>query len=233
LPVCFNIGHAVNPLIALQPELAPELERGMAMLGLSMPGLASRLLDYLALLNQWNHAYNLTAVRDPQQMLSRHLLDSLSILPWLPAGPLADLGSGAGLPGIVLALARPELAVTVVESNGKKARFLREVVRQLGLANVRVAQSRAEQLDEPGAYGCITARALGTLAQLVQFGGDLLQPGGQLLAMKGQYPADEIAALPAPWQVQASHVLAIPGDSAARHLIVVTRASAPCQGSHP
>lgn len=229
MPVCFNIGHAVNPLIALQPEL----ERGMAALGLSVPGLAPRLLDYLALLDQWNHAYNLTAVRDPREMVSRHLLDSLSILPWVPAGALAlaDLGSGAGLPGVVLALARPDLAVTLVESNGKKARFLREVVRQLGLANVRVAQSRAEQLDEPGAYGCITARALGTLAQLVQFGGDLLQPGGQLLAMKGQYPADEIAALPAPWQVQASHVLAIPGDSGARHLIVVTRASAHCRGS--
>jgi len=227
LPACFNIGHAVNPLIALQPEL----ERGMVTLGLNVPGLAPRLLDYLALLDQWNHAYNLTAVRDPHEMLARHLLDSLSILPWLPAGPLADLGSGAGLPGIVLALARPELAVTVVESNGKKARFLREVVRQLRLANVRVAQSRAEQLNEPGAYGCITARALGTLAQLVQFGGSLLQPRGQLLAMKGQFPADEIAALPAPWQVQASHVLAIPGDSGARHLIVVSRASASSPGS--
>lgn len=205
----------------------------MATLGVSVPGLAPRLLDYLALLDQWNHAYNLTAVRDPREMLARHLLDSLSILPWLPAGPLADLGSGAGLPGIVLALARPELAVTVVESNGKKARFLREAVRQLRLANVRVAQSRAEQLDEPGAYGCITARALGTLAQLLQFGGSLLQPRGQLLAMKGQFPADEIAALPDSWQVQASHVLAIPGDSGARLLIVVTRANAQCQGSHP
>lgn len=208
----------------------------MAALGLSVPGLAPRLLAYLALLDQWNHTYNLTAVRDPREMLSRHLLDSLSILAWLPTSPtplaLADLGSGAGLPGMVLALARPDVAVTLVESNGKKARFLREVVRQLRLANVRVAQVRAEQLDEPGAYGCITARALGTLAQLVQFGGNLLQPGGQLLAMKGQYPADEIAALPVPWQVQASHVLTIPGDSGVRHLIVVTRASAHGEGSH-
>lgn len=198
----------------------------MAAMGQTDVVLATRLLDYLALLVQWNQAYNLTAVRDPQEMLSRHLLDSLSLVPFVPAGPLADLGSGAGLPGLVIALARPELAVTLVESNGKKARFLREAVRQLGLGGVRVAQERAEKLAEPGAYGCITARALGTLAQLVQFGGHLLRPDGQLLAMKGQYPADEIAALPAPWQVQASHVLAVPGETAARHLIVVTRTTA-------
>jgi len=198
----------------------------MAAMGQADPTLAARLLDYLALLVQWNQAYNLTAVRDPQEMLGRHLLDSLSVVPYLPAGPLADLGSGAGLPGLVIALARPERAVTLVESNGKKARFLREAVRQLGLAQVRVVQARAENLAEPGAYGCITARALGTLAQLVQFGGHLLRPDGQLLAMKGQYPADEIAALPAPWQVQASHVLAVPGETAARHLIVVTRPAA-------
>lgn len=203
--------------------MQPALEQGMAAMGQADPALAARLLDYLALLAQWNQAYNLTAVRDPQEMVGRHLLDSLSVVPFVPAGPLADLGSGAGLPGLVIALARPELAVTLVESNGKKARFLREAVRQLGLSRVRVVQERAENLAEPGAYGCITARALGTLAQLVQFGGHLLHPEGQLLAMKGQYPADEIAALPAPWQVQASHVLAVPGETAARHLIVVTR----------
>lgn len=195
----------------------------MTQMGLADAALAARLLDYLALLAQWNQAYNLTAVRDPAEMVSRHLLDSLTLLPYLPAGPLADLGSGAGLPGLVLALARPEREVTLVESNGKKARFLREAARQLRLSRVRVAQERAENLVEAGQYGCITARALGTLAQLVEFGGHLLRPDGQLLAMKGQYPADEIAALPAPWQVQASHVLAVPGETAARHLIVVTR----------
>lgn len=195
----------------------------MAALGEANPPLAARLLDYLALLAQWNRAYNLTAVRDPAQMVTRHLLDSLAIAPFLDAGPLADLGSGAGLPGLVLAMARPALPVVLVESNGKKARFLREAVRQLGLGNVRVLECRAEAVPEPAAFSCISARALGTLAQLVAFGGHLLRPGGRLLAMKGQYPDNEIAALPPGWRLRASHVLDVPGETAARHLIEIER----------
>lgn len=195
----------------------------MAALGEADSGLAARLLDYLALLQQWNRAYNLTAVREPAQMVRRHLLDSLAIARFFDAGPLADLGSGAGLPGLVLAMARPQLAVSVVESNGKKARFLREVVRRLGLCNVRVLECRAEAVPEPGAFAYITARALGTLAQLIAFGGHLLRPGGRLLAMKGQYPEAEIAALPPGWRVYASHVLDVPGEAVARHLIEVER----------
>ncbi len=204
------------------PLRAP-LESGLAALGLGA-ALAGPLLDYLALLQRWNATYNLTAVREPRQMVTLHLLDSLAIAAHTGGiSRLADLGTGAGLPGIPLAIARPDLQVTLVESNGKKARFLREAVRQLGLGNARVAESRAEALDEPGAYDAITARALATLAQIIAAGGHLVAPGGRLLAMKGQRPDAELAALPADWQLQAMHRLQVPGLDAERHLAVVER----------
>jgi 16S rRNA (guanine527-N7)-methyltransferase len=212
----------MNPL----NHLMPELEAGLAALGLPAQPLAARLLDYLALLDRWNRTYNLTAVRDPREMLSRHLLDSLSMWPHVRDGKLADLGTGPGLPGIPLALARPGLQVTLVESNGKKTRFLREVVRQLGLANVRVLESRAEAVDEPGAYDQITARAMDTLAGILEVGGHLLAPGGRLLAMKGQRPDAEIAALPPGWRVETVQPLAVPGLEGDRHLVTVTRGPA-------
>src|SRR5690606_19852668 len=162
--------------------------------------------------------------REPRQMVTLHLLDSLAIAPHTAGiARLADLGTGPGLPGIPLAIARPDLQVTLVESNGKKARFLREAVRQLGLGNARVAESRAEALDEPGAHDAITARALATLAQIVAVGGHLVAPGGRLLAMKGQRPDAELAALPPDWRLQAVHRLQVPGLDAERHLAVVER----------
>ena len=212
----------MNPLNSLMPEL----EAGLAALGLPAQPLAARLLDYLALLDRWNKTYNLTAIRDPREMLSKHLLDSLSMWPHVRDGKLADLGTGPGLPGIPLALARPGLQVTLVESNGKKTRFLREVVRQLGLANVRVLESRAEAVDEPGAYDQITARAMDTLAGILAVGGHLLAPGGRLLAMKGQRPDAEIAALPPGWRVETVQPLAVPGLEGDRHLVTVTRGPA-------
>ncbi len=154
-------------------------------------------------------------------MVTRHLLDSLAMQPYLEQGTLADLGTGPGLPGIPLAIARPQLQVTLVESNGKKARFMREAVRQLGLGNARVAESRAEALDEPAAYDNLTARAMDTLAGIIAVGGHLLRPGGRLLAMKGVYPHDEIAQLPAGWQVEQVLPLKVPGLTGERHLVVV------------
>ncbi|MFT3763851.1 MAG: 16S rRNA (guanine(527)-N(7))-methyltransferase RsmG [Pseudoxanthomonas sp.] len=208
---------------SLPDELREPLHRGLAALALDADALAPRLLDYLALLAKWNATYNLTAIRDPRQMVTMHLLDSLAMHPFVDAGTLADLGTGPGLPGIPLAIAKPKLQVTLVESNGKKARFLREAVRQLGLGNARVAESRAEALHEPSAYDLLTARALATLAGIVEVGGHLLKPGGRLLAMKGTVPRDEIAALPQGWTLQAVHPLAVPGLDAERHLVVVER----------
>ena len=205
------------------PGLDAPLREGLA--ALALPGeLAPPLLAYLDLLARWNRAYNLTAVRDPREMVSRHLLDSLAMAPFLDGvATLADLGTGPGLPGIPLAIARPGLHVALVEANGKKARFLREAVRTLGLANAEVAESRIEALDRPGAFDAITARALATLPQILAFGGHLLGPGGRLLAMKGARPDEEIAALPPGWRLETLHRLTVPGLEGERHLAVVGR----------
>jgi 16S rRNA (guanine527-N7)-methyltransferase len=200
-----------------------ELDAGLASLGLD-PACARPLRDYLSLLERWNRTYNLTAVRDPREMVARHLLDSLSMHAHVrDLATLADLGTGAGLPGIPLAIAVPGLEVTLVESNGKKARFLREAVRTLKLGNAQVVEARAEDVDLDGVFDAITARALATLADILAVGAHLLAPGGRLLAMKGAPPEAEIAALPAGWRVEAVHPLAVPGLDAARHLVVVGR----------
>ena len=214
--------NAESSLESLRPALIDGLSALDVRCGLHMPGLDSRLLDYLVLLQRWNATYNLTAIRDPAQMLSGHLLDSLAIAPYV-YGAVADLGSGAGLPGIPLALARPTLQVTLVESSGKKARFLREALRVLRLDNARVAQLRAEALDEPGHYDCLVSRAFSSLAEFVRVGAHLLKPGGRLLAMKGALPTQEIAALPSGWRMTAAHALHVPGLAAQRHLLELLR----------
>jgi 16S rRNA (guanine527-N7)-methyltransferase len=215
------------PTVAVD-ALRPELEAGLRALDLDA-ALATPLLDYLALLARWNATYNLTAIRDPREMVGKHLLDSLAMHPHVDAiaaagGSLADLGTGPGLPGIPLAIAKPALRVTLVESNGKKVRFLREAVRKLGLMNVEVVESRIEAFDAPGRFDAITARALATLPLILELGGHLLRPGGVLLAMKGVVPEDEIAALPAGWRVSATHMMSVPGLDAERHLVVVAAA---------
>lgn len=209
---------------ALRARLQPRLAPGLEALGID-PVHAAALLDYVALLERWNGTYNLTAIRDAGEMVGKHLLDSLAMHAHVAGvARLADLGTGPGLPGIPLAIVHPGLRVSLVESNGKKARFLREAVRRLGLRNAEVVESRIEAFDAPGAFDAITARALATLPLILALGGHLLGPRGRLLAMKGVVPGDEIAALPAGWQVEAVHPLQVPGLDAERHLVVVRRA---------
>ncbi|MBS0211745.1 MAG: 16S rRNA (guanine(527)-N(7))-methyltransferase RsmG [Proteobacteria bacterium] len=210
-------------------HLRPALAAGLAALRLPGEPLAARLLAYLDLLLRWNAAYNLTAIREPAQMVRLHLLDSLSIVPFV-GGALADIGSGAGLPGIPLALAVPGLQVTSIESAGKKARFQRQAQRELGLDNFTVVAARAEAFAPERRFDCLVSRAFGSLAQFVRVGGHLLAPGGQLLAMKGADPAAEVAALPAGWQVTAMHALDVPGLDARRHLLVIERDGDTTQG---
>ena len=205
--------------------LRHRLEQGIAALGLDLPAAAvPRLLDYVDLLVRWNAAYNLTAVRDPAEMVTRHLLDSLAILPYVDGVTLADLGTGPGLPGLVLAIAAPGRAITLVDSNGKKVRFLREAIRALKLEGVQAVQSRVE--DVPGTFDCVTARAFATLADMLGWGGHLLAPGGRWLAMKGRRPDDELAALPDGFALASMHALAVPGLEGERHLAVLRRTGA-------
>lgn len=203
-------------------HLTAQLEAGLAGLGLARPCLAARLLDYLALLVQWNKAFNLTAIRDPEEMLVKHVLDSLSIAPFVTAR-VADIGTGAGLPGIPLALNNPALRVSLVETVGKKARFLREAVRHLGLDQVTVHACRAEEMPGSGQYDQLTARALDTPSGILSMGGHLLRPGGQLLAMMGRAPEEESLALPPGYRHIATHPLVVPGLEAERHLVIVEK----------
>lgn len=223
-----DTARRMNTPAPFDAALRRTLDDGLLALGLDPAAVSAPLLDYLALLVRWNKTYNLTAVRDPHEMVVKHLLDSLAMHLYVDdlaarGGSLADLGTGPGLPGIPLSIVKPGLKVTLVESNGKKARFMREAIRQLGLRDARVAESRIEAVDEPGAYDAITARALGTLPLILELGGHLLKPDGRLLAMKGVHPADEIAALPAGWTVEASHPMRVPGLDAERHMVVIAR----------
>ena len=191
---------------------------------LALPdGTQAKLLAYLELLAKWNRAYNLTAVRDPAEMVTRHLLDSLAVLPFVHATTLADLGSGAGLPGIPLAIAQPDLAVTLIESNGKKARFLREAVRTLPLPNVTVREARVQ--DAAGPFATVTARAFASLGDMLAWGGHLLAPDGRWLAMKGRIDPEELSAIPADFRVLVVRRLEVPGIDGERHLVELARNS--------
>lgn len=208
---------------------ATALAAGLAELRLPAE-LAAPLLHYLDELQRWNRAYNLTAVRDPLEMVSRHLLDALALVPVL-AGPLSspgrcllDVGSGAGLPAVPLALAFPGLAVTALDANGKKARFLRHVQRQLGLARLSVAEARVEHWQPPQRFDFITSRAFASLADFTQLSRPLLAPGGQWLAMKGKLSPAERQALPAGIELVSCRTLHVPGLDETRQLVVLSEA---------
>jgi 16S rRNA (guanine527-N7)-methyltransferase len=205
--------------------LRQRLSAGLAtlQLNLSEPAI-EQLLDYVDLLVRWNAAYNLTAVRDAGEMITRHLLDSLVVLPYVSGKRLADIGAGAGLPGIPLALTYPFESVLLVDSNGKKARFLREAVRQLRLTHARVAESRVEAVT--GEFDCITARAFATLRDMLGWGGHLLSPEGRWLALKGRFPQDELDELPDGFEIEAIQKLEVPSLDAERHLVIIKRSQA-------
>ena len=205
-------------------SLGAALDSGLDTLRLPLPpDTREKLLAYLALIEKWNRVYNLTAVRDHDRMVPQHLLDSLAVAPHLSGETLLDVGSGAGLPGIPLALARPELCVTLLEVNHKKAAFLRQAVIDLGLENVEVAQVRVESWEAPERYDVVISRAFSDLAEFAALAGRLVADGGVLAAMKGVYPNEEIAQLPAPYRVAQSIALEVPGLGAERHLVVVQR----------
>ncbi len=209
-----------------RPTLDAQLAAGLDALGIAVDAAArARLVDYIELLARWNATYNLTAVRDPAEMVTRHLLDSLAIAPFVTGDRVADLGTGAGLPGVPLAILQPQRRFELVEANGKKARFLREVVRRLPLPNAEVVEARAEG-GHASPVPCVVARALAALPELVRLATPWLAPDGELLAMKGPGWEDERRGLPPGWSVTASHAIHVPGLDAGRFLVVLKQAGA-------
>jgi 16S rRNA (guanine527-N7)-methyltransferase len=205
---------------------AEELAQGALELGVEVsPKQQEQLLAYLALLIKWNKAYNLTAVRDPDEMVSRHLLDSLSVQPFVVAAGdnWLDVGSGGGMPGIPLAILFPERRFTLLDSNGKKTRFLTQVKLELKLANLEVIHSRVEAFKPEQAFSGIVSRAFSSLEDFANWTRHLGDGQSQWLAMKGVHPDDELQALPADFRLAATHVLKVPGCQGQRHLLILRR----------
>jgi 16S rRNA (guanine527-N7)-methyltransferase len=201
---------------------ADQLKRGLIALGLTLDAdTQQRLLNYLALIEKWNRVYNLTAIREPEKMVSHHLLDSLAVAPHLHAKRLLDVGSGAGLPGIPLALASPDMQVTLLDSNHKKAAFLSQAVIELKLNKVEVCSERVESWKSQTPYDVIISRAFSDMGEFVRITRHLLAPGGTFAAMKGLHPYEEIEKLPPDCKVLQVLPLAIPGLEGARHLVLI------------
>jgi len=206
----------------MSENLSQQLQQGLAKLGLTVDeAVQSSLLDYVALLHKWNRAYNLTAVRKPELMITRHILDSLVINPYLSSGRIIDVGTGAGLPGIPLALIRPDDEFFLLDSNSKKTRFLTQAVTELGLKNVTVVQSRVEEFKPDQLFNTIISRAYTTLAKMISGTRHLLADGGVFFAMKGVYPVAELDELPADMRLVGSYQLHVPELDAERHLLVI------------
>lgn len=200
------------------------LRTGLAAMNIEASDLqVEQLLAYLQLLIKWNKAYNLTAVRDPVEMIDRHLLDSLSILPFIQSGELTDVGSGAGLPSIPLAIMKPNLQVLSLDSNGKKTRFQFQVKTLLKLNNFEVQQVRAEALQLPTKSKQLVSRAFASLKDFVTLTQPLAAEGARWLAMKGLYPHDELAQLPEEYTCQQSYPLQIPNEEGQRHLLILVK----------
>ena len=211
-------------MTALPPQLAGLLSEGLEGLGLQLPDTAQQqLLGYLEQLEKWNKAYNLSGIRDPLQMLTHHLLDSLALVPWIDADLIADVGTGAGLPGVPLAICFPDKQFRLIDSNSKKTRFIFQTAALLGLRNVDVIHSRAEDYESDPQVAIVTSRAFASLTDFINSCKHLLAARGKFLAMKGLLPEAEIAALPAGFTVVASHPLVIPGVNATRHVLDIRR----------
>ncbi len=200
---------------------AAALSRGLDELALELPvGATQRLLAYVALLEKWNRTYNLTAIRNPLAMVSHHLLDSLAVCGELPAGALVDVGAGAGLPGIPIAIAQPHRKVTLNDANDKKGAFLRQAVMELGLTNASVYIGRVERWRPQPRFEIAICRGFASLAEFIAACRHLVAPGGTLAAMKGIYPAEELARLPQDCDCRDVRKLHVPLLDAERHLVL-------------
>lgn len=206
--------------MSLPPSTAQLLSNGLIELGLDLP--ITPLQNYLLLLQKWNKAYNLTAIRDLDAMVTLHVLDSLAILPWVKGKRVLDVGSGAGFPGIPLALANPDLEVVLLDSNGKKSRFLEEIKRVLQLNNIEVIQSRVENYRPSRDFDTVTSRAFSELTQMIKWTQHLINKNGIWLAMKGRNPETELAEVHLPYQV---NFYTVPGLDSERCSVIIENAT--------
>ena len=204
--------------------LAEVLARGIADMGLDVPAAQQeKLMAYLALMNKWNSVYNLTSLRDPMQMVTHHLLDSLAAVPAIAdAKNVLDVGAGGGLPGLVLAIARPDIKVSLIDTVHKKTAFLTQVKAELGLSNVTVYTMKVQDL-KAGPFDVITSRAFADLSDFVNWSGHLLAEGGQFIALKGTAPSEEQERLPAEWRVRESRPIKVAKLEAERHLVFIEK----------
>jgi len=207
-------------------SLGTGIAEGAAAMGLELaPAAVARLAAYLELVEKWNRVHNLTAVREPSQMVTLHVMDSLSVLPHIAqAATLLDVGTGAGLPGIPLAIARPTMRVTLLDSSHKKCAFLQQAKTELALGNVEVVCDRVENWKPPQRFDVVVSRAFSDLADFVEQAKHLVAPGGRLMAMKGVYPFDEITRLPSTHRVAQVIELRVPRLDASRHVVLVEAA---------
>jgi 16S rRNA (guanine527-N7)-methyltransferase len=214
---------------ATKQALEASLRQGVSALGITLDQeQQQQLLAYLDLLAKWNKVYNLTSIREPAQMMTHHLLDSLAAVPaFSEAKNVLDVGAGGGLPGMILAIwagkARPQMRVSMIDTVHKKTAFLTQVKAELGLGNVSVHTARVEQLQVAQKFDVITSRAFAELADFINWSAHLLTDDGQFIALKGVRPDQEIARLPAGWEVTETRSLAVPGLDAERHLIFIKR----------
>ena len=203
---------------------AQQLAQGLAAMGLEVPAAAQeKLLAYAALLEKWNKTYSLTALRGADKAVSHHLLDSLAVLPHVPAGTLLDVGSGGGMPGIPLAILFPDSQVTCLDSNGKKTRFLTQVKLELKLDNLQVIHSRVEEFQPEQPFNGIVSRAFSSMENFSNWTRHLGNSETRWLAMKGVHPADELVALPSDFRLDGEHALTVPGCQGQRHLLILRR----------
>lgn len=197
---------------------------GAAELGIQLDDLAaSRLLQVLDELDDWNSRMNLTAIRERPQQITKHLLDSLSVNPYLRGTRVIDIGTGAGFPGLPLAIVNPSMHFTLLDSTAKKLKFIDHVTSLLGLENVETVHSRAEGYRPTQRFDCVISRAVGQIEAFVKWAGHLCVGGGRLLAMKGRYPTEELTKIPNGWKLAAAHRLTVPGLDEERHLIEICR----------
>jgi 16S rRNA (guanine527-N7)-methyltransferase len=203
------------------------LEQGLTELGLHADAdVRQQLLAYVNLLDKWNRVYNLTAVRDVREMITQHVLDSLAVLPHLAGATVVDVGSGGGLPGLPIAIAGPHIQVALLDSNQKKAAFLRQAVIELALKNVTVVCERSESWRPAQRFDVVISRAFADLAQFVAAAGHLCAHDGVMIAMKGTYPDEELATLSSSYRVLGVKRLRVPGLNADRHIALLQPAAA-------